>query len=142
MDFRKLFPLIRNSNMRLMIRQNLLSVNHLILSLFTFLKDLKYLKPQSKIMKSLLPDLLKMTIWEGFHQHFFGGDLFINGHTVLQNQESSFVAVRGSWQDCFVLGLLQLWAFSTQYFPQMIQFTSKMDENSVKPLVQEPNTHI
>jgi len=79
---------------------------------------------------------------EGFHQHFFGGDSSTNEHTVFQNQESSFVAVIGSWQDCFVLGLLQLWAFSTRYFPQMIQFTPKMDEGSVKPLVQEPNAHI
>ena len=142
MDSGKLFPLIRNSTTRLAIRKNLLSVNHLIPSLFTFLEDLKYLKPRSKIMKSLLPDPLKMTIREGFHQHFFGGDSSTNEHTVFQNQESSFVAVIGSWQDCFVLGLLQLWAFSTRYFPQMIQFTPKMDEGSVKPLVQEPNAHI
>lgn len=142
MDSGKLFPLIRDSNIRLAIRQNLLSVNHLIPSLFTFLEDLKYLKPRSKIMKSLLPDPLKMTIQEGFRQHFFNGDSSTNRHTVLQNQESSFSAVTGSEQDCFVLGLLQLWAFTTRYFPQMIQFTPKMDEGSVKPLVQEPNAHI
>lgn len=52
---RELLPAIQDDNIRSQILERLCLIKHVITTIYTFLEDMKYLKPCIRILKKLLP---------------------------------------------------------------------------------------
>jgi Protein of unknown function (DUF3723) len=95
MESNKLFLDITNRSARTHISEILLTAEF-IPTLFTFLRDLEYLKAPKTIMKRLIPPFPKKllivgspphTLQQSFKLHFFGTN---NGKALVQTSEFSF----------------------------------------------------
>ena len=136
-----LFPSIKDASTRGRIKENLLSVKHLIPSLHTFLEDLKYLKPCAKIMRRLLSNPIKTTLHQAFHLHFSEFNDTCR-KIPIQTDEFSFSQVEGSQEECFQLSYRQLWLYSFRHFPLMGGYPPRKDKGTATPTMKEANGHL
>jgi hypothetical protein len=140
MESGKLFPGIKDNAIRASVLKNLLSI-HLIPSLYTFLKDMEYLKPCAKIMKRLIPKPPKqkqmMTLRRRYQEHFLYG-----GNITVQTSEFTFSYLKGSWHEAFDLHFQQLFIYCERHCPDMDQCSPRMDKGAKKPIIKEPNAHV
>jgi hypothetical protein len=56
---RELFPAIRDDDIRTQLFERLCTIKHVIISIYTFLEDTKYLEPCLRILKKILPSKSK-----------------------------------------------------------------------------------
>jgi hypothetical protein len=66
----KLFSQIRNASKREVITSSLLSIDYLIPSIYTLIKDLRFLRPAVDAIKCLVPKPAKKTLLEVLYFHF------------------------------------------------------------------------
>lgn len=64
---RELFPAIRDDNMRSQILERLCSINYVITTMYTFLEDIKYLEPYTRLLKKILPGRSKGSLLKSFN---------------------------------------------------------------------------
>ena len=118
-----IFTAVTDSEKREELWAQILSIDYIIPSLYTFLEDTKYLEPCAKIMKRLLPTKFKGTIHQAFEK-------LHNGQRNLQlqvteasshDEEQESVSV-SHWK-----AYRQLWLFTMRHFPEMIGNTPRKD---------------
>src|SRR6266536_4374552 len=79
----KLFPAIKDDNIRLQIFNHLYSIKNNIISIYIFIQDTKYVESYTRILKQLLPSKYKNSL----SQHF---QALYNRQTTIKIQTSEF----------------------------------------------------
>ena len=124
----ELFPAIRDGDIRAQIFDRLCSMKQIIISIYTFLENTKYLELCAKILKRLLPDKYKNSI----SKHF---QALHTGQSSIKIQTSEFAfedrkllsSSHASW-----LSYRQLWLFALRHF-------SVMDGQKPRKDIGKPN---
>ena len=113
-----ILPAVISLNPQINLLQNLMFIEHIILSIYTFLKDTKYLEPCVRILKDILLIKCKDSLTQAFH-------ILHNRQLTLKEQMSVFLYWHRNLpirSDVEWLAYHQLWLLSLQHFP-----TSKKD---------------
>ena len=127
-----LFRGIRDLQSRSDLRKRLLSIDFIIPSLETFLRDTIWLEPGAKIMRSLLPTGTKLTTRISFRRAFEN----YSGRGILQKSDLSFKTYEASAEEIAEVSYQQLWLFAWRYFPQLGIIQPLKDPGEVNPLVK------
>jgi len=122
-------PAVTADDQRSRIFDRACSIEHVILSIHTFLEDTKYLEPPARILKELLPGKCKGSMT----QHF---SALHNGQTKVRVQMSEYTfedqtspSGRSSW-----LSYRQLWLFALRHFPVMDGQSPRRDKTKQSAL--------
>jgi len=110
-----MFPQIQDVSTRRDITSRLLSIDHLIPSIHSLFKDLRFLHPAVEAIKCLVPRPAKKTLREMLHFHFerVGSDEFI---LPIQNGERSYSTYTGDYRSLFNLATRQLFLYAIRLF--------------------------
>ena len=127
-----LFRGIRDLQSRSDLRKRLLSIDFVIPSLETFLRDTIWLEPGAKIMRSLLPTGTKLTTRICFRRAFEN----YSGRGILQKSDLSFKTYEASTEEIAEVSYQQLWLFAWRYFPQLGIIQPLKDPGEVNPLIK------
>ncbi|KAG0645121.1 hypothetical protein D0Z07_9209 [Hyphodiscus hymeniophilus] len=102
------FPAITDSVRRTDIAQRLLATEELIPSLYTLIKDIRYLKQPAAILDSLLPKCRKKTLRQRYNFHFTGVE---SREDTIELQQSvfSYLTISNTRLDSFDISYQQLW---------------------------------
>ena len=129
METGRLFPNVRQPEVRASILSRCLEVSGRITSLFTFLEDTKYLEPCATIMKSLIGSKNRLSVAGAFRARYIHND-----------RSASIEVAGGEWQDVAPnsfsaarLAYLQLWLFCMRHFPCMHPINPRKDTGRPKP---------
>jgi hypothetical protein len=107
----ELLPGVTDPTMRAGISQRLLATEELIPSLYTLLKDIRYLKQLATILSTLLPKSPKSTLRKRYYRHFMGVES--NDHAIqVQRGVSVYTTIPMNGLDAFDLSYQQLWLCS------------------------------
>lgn len=128
----EIFPTIQDSYQRNDIWHNILSVDSIIPSIFTFLEDTKYLEVCAKILKRLLPDPLRGTLHQRFYQLHNGKKVFKAQLAEQRFQDN----VENSSEVAHWKAYRQLWLYAMRHFPEMIGHTLRTEIS--KPKIKLP----
>ena len=123
-----IFPTIHDPHQREQIWRRIMSIDHLIPSLYTFLEDTKYLEVCAKVVKKLLPPRIKGTIHQAFSQLHSGQKQFSlqkNEHQCVDREE--LTPELAHWK-----AYRQLWLFGMRHFPEMIGHTPRTEDPKSK----------
>ena len=131
MSRKLLFPEIRDDGVRREIEENLLKIDHLIPSLYTLFKDLRYLEPAAKAVKALLPEPIKGTLWQDL-RHLSTLPATASHSLEVQDSETSYSTALGGFNELFDLAVRQLFLCSLRYFAGPADVCSKKDMNPIK----------
>ncbi|KAF2259650.1 hypothetical protein CC78DRAFT_410437, partial [Lojkania enalia] len=109
------------------ILQSIKSVRCLIPSLRTFFENQKYLEPCCIILRTLLGESEKRSIWKGFSANYFRPpELYVQyseqSTRTFSLSESSVISFHAGK----AIGYLQLWLFCLRHFPEMTSIAPKM----------------
>lgn len=122
-------PAVTADDQRARIFDRACSIEHVILSIHTFLEDTKYLEPPARILKELLPGKCKGSM----SQHF---SALHSGQTKVKVQMSEYTfedrtspSGRSSW-----LSYRQLWLFALRHFPVMDGQSPRRDKTKQSAL--------
>lgn len=119
--------------------QSVLTQRCLIPSLRTFFENQKYLEPCSIILKSLLDDSDKRSIWQSFRANFFPPDT-----VQLQVNEGSLefedlpLAKGSNTEITCKLGYIQLWLFCFRHFPEMTAIKPRLEMRTGQQTQPQP----
>ena len=108
-----ILPAVISSDPQINLLQNLMSVEHTIPSIYTFLEDTKYLEPCARILKDILPTKCKGSLAQAFHT-------LHNGQLTLKEQMSAFSYRHRNLptgSDVEWLAYRQLWLLPLRHFP-------------------------
>lgn len=114
MESGELFPEVSDPTRRSQIRANILAIGEMIPTLWTLLRDIRYLKQPARALRALLPPLSKSqgkkkkTPRERFLFHFTEQDPS-SGMVEVQTSASSVTAVPLNGMDPFEVSYQQLW---------------------------------
>ncbi|RDL36259.1 uncharacterized protein BP5553_06871 [Venustampulla echinocandica] len=105
-----LFPGVTDPGKRADITRRLLTTEELIPSLYTVIRDIRYLIEPARILGALLPKS-KKTLRKRFYFHFTGVES--SEHTIeVQQSRSSYVTIPRKSLDAFDIAYQQLWLCS------------------------------
>lgn len=130
-----LFPTLANRSDKDRLLRNLLAVEGMIPSLYTFFEYLKYLEPCAKIMRGILPQRCKRSIQTEFFASYFHPDRILVEYS---QTDVRAIPPRSVAQD-FSLAYHQLWLFALRNFTSMTDATPRKESSREKPLVAESN---
>jgi hypothetical protein len=133
-----LFPSVKSQQERQTIWRRLLQVRTLIPSLYTFFEDIKYIKPQVKIIKQLLGKSFNGSLIGAMNQTFSGVNQN-DGVVRVQETESSFRFCRGNSIDQKRFGIFQLLQFPARNFTNMIPERPKKEDGKETPVPKTPD---
>jgi hypothetical protein len=135
-----LFPLVRDPSRRARIRQNIMSVPHLIPTLSSFCEDTKYLEAISKSMRLLVQpkEKEKETIEQALRR-IYRPPTSEQGRFFRQDGEDLFVEVESDEPTRFKHSVWELALKCMRGFPEMVNISCRKDDNGAKPTITEPN---
>ncbi|KAI7972757.1 hypothetical protein EIK77_010852 [Talaromyces pinophilus] len=134
---RELFPAIEDAATRDTLWQNLLKINYIIPSLYTFFQDIDYLKPLCNAMKLLLGNALSIN--QTLKENFKGND---RNEVVLQVSEDRFEKHVGDQESQLELGTVQLWLFAARNWTMLVSECPKKENGMPLPLPQKPDVNV
>jgi Protein of unknown function (DUF3723) len=114
MSSRELFPAIQDDNIRSQILERLCSIKYVIITIYTFLEDTKYLEPCTRILKKLLPSKSKGSLSQYFHTLHSGQPNVKVQITEFTSEDRTLSGSYASW-----LSYRMLWLFTLRHFPVM-----------------------
>ena len=130
-----LFPLIINNFSHFQLQNHLLKIFCIIPSLYTFLKDIKWLELNLCAMQGLLP--------AGCHEstHLTFSRIYSScgqtkGQIKIKNSQDQFCFMSENEKVAFNFSYCQLWLFAWCHFPNLISFTLWKDKGQAKPPVK------
>ena len=130
-----LFPLITDNSSHFQLQDNLFKIFCTISSLYTFLKNTKWLKPDLCVMWDLL--------LAGCHKSTYLAFLRIysscgqtKGQIKIKNLQGQFCFMSGNEKVAFNFSYCQLWLFAWCHFPDLTSFTPQKDKGQAKPPVK------
>ncbi|KAF2727576.1 hypothetical protein EJ04DRAFT_451086 [Polyplosphaeria fusca] len=127
MDEMRIFPMLHAHSDRASLLRSLKSITCLIPSIRTFFENQKYLEPCSTILRQLLGDSEKRSLWLGFSANYFEPD-----QLCIQQNERFSKRLECHTYPKQTLGYLQLWLFCLRNFPEMTNITPKMTSKREK----------
>ncbi|KAF2194726.1 hypothetical protein K469DRAFT_650660 [Zopfia rhizophila CBS 207.26] len=127
MDSRKIFPLIDDNAVRESILESIRSIKCLIPSLRTFFQNQIYLEPCCSILRTLLGESEKRSLWRGFSANYFPPSEFR-----IECAEGIFKAIDTTAESKKALGYLVLWMFCLRGFPEMTSYRPKITPGKKK----------
>ena len=135
----QLFPLITDSIARSEILVNILAIDHIIPSLYTFFEDTKWLEPCAKILRRLTPlNSRKKTIRQSLLAHHRGRRA-TDGKLPIQTTDSNFVFEEVTEHQHVEAGYRQLWLFAWRHFPELSAMLPRRDQGQAKPPAKAVN---
>ena len=127
-----LFPLIQSPVARATILNNLLKAKYMILSLGTFLEDVKWLKPCVKVIRGLLSgDGKDSTRQSAFH--CYSGLNQSTNKARIQKSDLQITKRPASEKQAMLSAYLQIWLFAWRYFPELSVILPRKDVGKPKP---------
>jgi hypothetical protein len=124
----KIFPALADAEDRRKMLQLVSSQRCLIPTLRTFFENQKYLEPCSAILRTLLDDTDKRSLWQSFRANFYSTHATriqlsenIDDLGILSDSEAS------PTNFTFQLGYIQLWMFCFRHFPEMTRTQPKLE---------------
>lgn len=110
-----LFSQIREVSKRQGIASRLLSISHRIPTIYSLFKDIRYLRPAVKAIRSLVPRCTKKTLRQNLYFHFekFGPS---RSTLQIQNSERTYFTYTGNSQSLFNLAIRQLFLLAIRQF--------------------------
>lgn len=138
MNTGKLFSFISDISLKEKILQNILRIERIIPTLYTFCEDTKYLEPCAigvkKLLEPKLSDTVKMTLRKSFRGFNMGQGIFLR-----QDGERRYVQVKGNKEEEFEFSYRQLWMYAMRHFPDLVNVAPRKEPNKEKPIVKEPD---
>ena len=130
-----IFPRILDSDHRTCILQNILSVAHMIPSLYTFFENLKYLEPCAKIMRALLPPKQINSIKLGL------AGFYVRPEPMKVQYGNKDTRSHGSGLNDVdeAMAYHQLWLYAMRNFPEMTNDTPRKEIDASRPVAKTPN---
>jgi hypothetical protein len=131
-----LFSSVQDAQTRAEILQNILAVERIIPSIFTFFEDLKYLEPLANAMKGLIgrSQAAKASVYREFQHAFAATD---NGSLKIEISEGIFRSANGSLPTQMEIGYRQLWMYAMRHFPGLVSVLPRKENGQSKPPVRE-----
>ena len=123
---------------KIMIRESLITTYDLIPSLYTFLEDVKFIRPCAKLLKSLNDQPLKGSLRSMLRQLYVSPD---PRSVIIQYSEQHYQKHPTSLnnEDLFLLAYQQLWFFTIRRFPFLGTEVTKKEKHRPKPITLEPS---
>ena len=133
----QVFSAVTNQVKREGLLRSVLAQRCLIPTLRTFFENQKYLEPCSVILKSLLDDSEKRSLWKSFQANFFAP----NAIQVQISENSPSIEVLplagGKFTEAALkLGYMQLWMFCFRHFPEMTAFKPRLKMRTTQQTLQ------
>ena len=130
-----IFPGLSDAEKEVVLN-NLLSVDLIIPSLFTFCEDTKYLEPCAKAIKILIEPRGQASLRMCAEQLFT--ESYAVEHVARQPSE------RGSTDtvdkaDRFEYSYRQLWMYAMRHFPDLVNTAPRKEPSKEKPIIKEPS---
>ena len=132
-----LFLTITDSTTQNTIWCHLNMIPHMISSIYTFLKNIKYLKPCAKVMKCLLSVKFKGSICQAFRQQHTG-----QTQCQIQVTEYSYFSLSFNLNDCIWKAYIQIWLFKMWHFSEMIEISPHKNDEKLKSVVQQSDDNL
>jgi hypothetical protein len=133
----KLFPTVQNPEDRRAIWNNLVSIQVLIPSLYTFFEDLKYLRASVKILRQLCPPSnfsMKEAMWRIFSEHNLPNDEYL-----IEISEDKYERINPPPADRFEFSYQILVLACWRHWPQLIAECPKKEADGNTPIPQSPD---
>jgi hypothetical protein len=111
---RELFPAIQDDNIRSQILERICSIKYVIITIYTFLEDTKYLEPCTRILKKVLPGKSKGSLSQYFNALHNG-----QPNVKVQTTESTFDDRTFSSSYASWVAYRVLWLLALRHFPEM-----------------------
>lgn len=125
---RQLFSALTDPLKRDLLLQAIQSQRCLIPTLRTFFENQKYLEPCSMILKTLLDDAEKRSLWQSFRANFFQPE---NLRVQLSDNVDDLKVLSTACNDqvgvALRLGYIQLWMFCFRHFPEMTPVKPRLE---------------
>jgi hypothetical protein len=138
MKDRKIFVTVVEERSRAELLRNILSQTHLIPSLRTFFEDQKYLEPCSTILRSLLDDSEKRTLWSAFRANYWAPSKvqlqYSEGTCALVDVQLPLYSDKDLGSK---FGFLQLWLFCARHFPETTSIKPRIQSRKSKRIMRE-----
>jgi hypothetical protein len=138
----KLFPLVQDPSRRAQIKQNIMSVPHLIPTLSSFCEDTKYLEAISKSMRLLVQlkeeGKEKETVEQALRR-IYRPPTSKQGRFFRQDGENLFVEIQSDEPTRFKHSVWELALKCMRDFPEMVNISCRKDDDRTKPTITEPN---
>ncbi len=131
----KLFPAIKDSNVRHEIWNNLQKKKRIISSLWSFFEDTKFLKGSIKIMRRLFAKT-ETTVRQAM-KDIFNSCSQKNNQLILQASETFFRVETDRSVDQVKLGYWQLWLYTWRHFTKLIQECSRKKDDENTPVFEK-----
>ena len=135
-----LFPLIPEPLRRHRILKNILAIDYIIPSLYTFFEDTKWLEPCAKILRKIIPTNSKTSIRRSMFRSFCGvtqSDRSIS----IQLKSLKFCHWPGSELQAVECGYRQLWLFAWRHFPELSSTQPRKDVGKLRPQAKTQNDY-
>jgi hypothetical protein len=133
-----LFPTVKDPEKRASIWDNILSIEGLIPSLYTFFEDLKLLRPCAEIIKSLIELPLNGSLREMIEQRFTGCNQSSDTY-YYQITETTWGTMKGGLQERVEFGWQQLLFYILRHSRKMNGWCPKKEIGRPKPVAMEPD---
>lgn len=133
-DAGSLFPRVTERTERIQLQSNVLTVQHMIPSLFSFFEDIKFLEPCAKVVRSLCTKS-KRTVRQSLMGSFFDPEKQV----VECAPDLLRICKSVSSQEYAELAYVQVWLYAFRHFPQMSNTTTRKSPDKVKPTTLEPS---
>ncbi|KAH8792221.1 hypothetical protein F5882DRAFT_290887, partial [Hyaloscypha sp. PMI_1271] len=111
---RELFPAIQDDNIRSQILERICSIKYVIITIYTFLEDTKYLEPCTRILKKVLPGKSKGSLSQYFNALYTGQPNVKVQTTESTSDDRTFSSSYASW-----VAYRVLWLLALRHFPEM-----------------------
>lgn len=134
----RIFNFVTDTAMKEKIIQNILKIDRIIPSLYSFCEDTKYLEPCAIAIKKLLGprsrDTIKLNLRNSFIGSQLGQELFLR-----QDGEHRYVHVKGNQEAEFEFNYKQLWMYAMRHFPDLVNIAPRKEPNKEKPIIKGPD---
>ena len=115
------------------VLSNLLSVDLIIPSLFTFCEDTKYLEPCAKAIKILIEPRGQVSL------RMYAEQLFIDSENEARQPSAWESTDTVNRPDRFEYSYRQLWMYAMRHFPDLVNTAPRKEPSKEKPIIKEPS---
>lgn len=136
---RQIFSAVTDPSRRDLLQEAIQSQRCLIPSLRTFFENQKYLEPCSNILKILLDDTDRRSLWQSFRANFFQPEsLQVQLSNSVDDLRVLDVGTSSRLEAALRLGYIQLWLFCFRHFAEMTPIKPKLESRNGQQASQRP----
>ncbi|KAF2458845.1 hypothetical protein BDY21DRAFT_283526 [Lineolata rhizophorae] len=140
----RIFQDVKDDIQRERILKNLSTISYPVPTIYTFRKDLKYIRPCARIMRQLLIKpgrRSKYTIRQAA-EHAFSGVNQTDGCFIVQAPDSSLISFPGSLTDQIEFGYRQIYIYAMRYILDMVPERARKEDGHATPQPRKPSPRL